>query len=105
MKLDKFYNLLVKEMNEESENANSGDDCIFVENRRDVIEISQSFLKKATFYWSYVARAVVELTLALIVLSWLCVYGLPETIEVSFKKWGGPQINHFLNSIMLIIYF
>ena len=94
-------------MNEESENANSGDDCIFVENRRDVIEISQSFLKKATFYWSYAARAVVELTLALIVLSWLCVYGLPETIEVSFKNTGyRQQIKQNLMALsMLIIYF
>ena len=85
MKLDTFYNLLVKEMNERSSTANPGDACVFVENRKDVIEISQTFLKKTDFYRSYVARTVMEVVLATIMLTWLCVYGLPETLEVQFE--------------------
>ena len=49
MKLDTFYNLLVKEMNDKSNNANPGDACVFEENRKDVIEISQTFLMKTDF--------------------------------------------------------
>jgi hypothetical protein len=64
---------------------NPGDACIFVENRKEVIEISQSFLKKSAFYRSYVVRAVMELVTGLILLSWLSLYGLQETLEVSFK--------------------
>merc|ERR1739848_395211 len=85
MKLDTFYNLLVKEMNDKSD-ANPGDACVFVENRKDVIEISQTFLKKTDFYRSYVARTVMEAVLALIMLSWLCVYGLEETLEEPYFK-------------------
>ena len=72
-------------MNDDSVDANPGDARGFIENRKAVIEISQAFLKKADFYRSYVARAVVELALALLVLSWLCVYGLHETLEVSVQ--------------------
>ena len=72
-------------MVENSDNNNPGDVSVFVENRKDVIEISQSFLKKSAFYRSYVIRAVMELVTGLLLLTWLLVYGLQETLEVSFK--------------------
>ena len=80
MKLDTFYNLLVKEMNEKS--SNPGDASVFVENRKDVIEISQTFLNKSDFYRSYVIRTIMEVVLALLMLAWLCWYGFQETLQV-----------------------
>jgi len=80
MKLEVFYNLLVKDL-KTNESANPAETCIFVENRRDVIEISQTFHGKSDFFRSYVLRTIMEVVLGLLMLAWLCVYGLQETLE------------------------
>ena len=84
MKLEAFYNLLVKDL-KTNESANPAETCVFVENRRDVIEISQTFHGKSDFFRSYVLRTIMEVVLGLLMLAWLCVYGLQETLEVRFK--------------------
>ena len=84
MKLEVFYNLLVKDL-KTNESANPAETCVFVENRRDVIEISQTFHGKSDFFRSYVLRTIMEVVLGLLMLAWLCVYGLQETLEVRCK--------------------
>ena len=82
MKLETFYNLLVKEL---KTNDSPSETCVFVENRNDVIQISQTFHGKSDFFRSYVMRTIMEVVLGLLMLTWLCVYGLQETLEVSNK--------------------
>ena len=82
MKLETFYNLLVKEL---KTNDSPSETCVFVENRRDVIQISQTFHGKSDFFRSYVMRTIMEVVLGLLMLTWLCVYGLQETLEVNNK--------------------
>ena len=82
MKLDTFYNLLVKEL-KTNDSSSPTETCVFVENRKDVIEISQTFHGKSDFFRSYVLRTIMEVILGSLMLTWLCVYGLQETLEVS----------------------
>ena len=81
MKLDTFYNLLVKEL-KTNDSSSPTETCVFVENRKDVIEISQTFHGKSDFFRSYVLRTIMEVILGSLMLTWLCVYGLQETLEV-----------------------
>ena len=84
MKLEVFYNLLVKDL-KTNDSDNPAETCVFVENRRDVIEISQTFHGKSDFFRSYVLRTIMEVVLGFLMLAWLCVYGLQETLEVRFE--------------------
>ena len=94
MKLETFYNLLVKEL---KTNDSPSETCVFVENRNDVIQISQTFHGKSDFFRSYVMRTIMEVVLGLLMLTWLCVYGLQETLEVN-NKIHISDINYFYNS-------
>ena len=87
-KLETFYNLLVKEI-KETEHGNPGDVNLFVENRKDVVEISQTFLRKSSFYRSYVTRTIAETILGILMLVWLCLFGLDEVMEVHSLKSSG----------------
>ena len=102
MKLETFYNLLVKEFTV-SEGGKlgapeEGNISNFIENRKDVLELSQKFLNKTNFYTSYLLRTILELILALILLAGLCGYGIPTFIEVSifFYKRKDLNFEHYL---------
>ena len=84
MKLEVFYDLLVKELNT-NETNNPADTLIFVEKRKKVIEISQTFHGKSDFFHSCVWRTVIDHISDLLMLSWLCINALRETLEVSYK--------------------
>jgi len=77
MKLESFYNLVVRDV------TSSGDGTAdFVENRKDIIELSQSFRNKSNFYYSYVFRTVMEVAISVVFLAVLIVFGIPETLAV-----------------------
>ena len=85
MKLESFYNLLVEQFVDETVGTEeSGTVSIFMENRKDVIEMSQRFLQKNYFYWSYFIRQIVEMVLALVLIWYFCGYGIPVTLEASY---------------------
>ena len=85
MKLETFYNLLVKEITEgggvtasdKPENASG-----FMENRKDVLELGQKFSGKTNFFFSYVFRSIMEILLAVALLAYLCIDGLPTVLDV-----------------------
>ena len=81
MKLTAFYNLLVKEITEDKK-SDEKQVSYFMENRKDVIELSQKFLDKSNFFVSYVTRTLFELLIALALLAVLIAYGIPVFLEV-----------------------
>jgi hypothetical protein len=75
--LESFYNLVVRDV------TSSGDGTAdFVENRKDIIELSQSFRNKSSFYYSYVFRTVMEVAISVVFLVVLTVFGIEETLGV-----------------------
>ena len=81
MKLTAFYSLLVKEITEDKK-SESEHVSYFMENRKDVIELSQKFLDKSNFFFSYVTRTLFEMFIALALLAALIGYGVPVFLEV-----------------------
>ena len=81
MKLTAFYNLLVKEITEDKK-SDENHVSYFMENRKDVIELSQKFLDKSNFFASYVTRTLFEMLIALALLAVLIAYGIPVFLEV-----------------------
>ena len=95
MRLEVFYNLLVKEITEgggitasDKPEQASG----FMENRKDVLELSQKFSGKTNFFFSYVFRSILEILLAAGLLVFLCIVGLPTVLDVSISD---ISINYF----------
>ena len=88
MKLDCFYELLVKDV--ESSPSSSFDKAtkqsppipIEMEDRKDVIEVCHKFRSSTNFYFSYLLRTAIELVMAALLLAWLCVYGIPVLYKV-----------------------
>ena len=117
MKLETFYNLLVKEITESggvTASNKPGEGSLFIENRKDVLELSQKFRGKTNFFFSYVCRTVLEIVLAVALLAYLCVVGLPTVLDVSILHCIAILLNNatwiFLlmtSSLirLLIIYF
>ena len=89
MKLESFYNSLVKEITA-SEGVTAGDSgeksiSTYMENRKEVLELSQKFLSKTNFYNSYVSRTIMEIILAVGLLVYLGVAGIPTVLAVSIN--------------------
>ena len=110
MKLESFYNLLVKEITTDIGNGKSDDAVIEddgnqsseiptienetaatavdnivsieIENRKDVIEIAQKFLNKTNFYTSYLIRAILDLLIGIGAITWLYDDGISVTSKV-----------------------
>ena len=80
MKLDMFYNLLVKEPEAGQENNTTSID---VQDRKDVIEVSNRFRTSQNFYNSYLTRAILEFLISGVMLAWLGARGFPVIIKVS----------------------
>ena len=87
MKLDCFYELLVKDVETSfsysDKTTNSPPIPIEMEDRKDVIKISHKFRSSKNFYFSYLSRTSVELAMAAGLLAWLCVNGFPVLFKVS----------------------
>ena len=103
MRLEVFYNLLVKEITEgggitasDKPEQTSG----FMENRKDVLELSQKFSGKTNFFFSYVFRSILEILLAAGLLVFLCIVGLPTVLDVSISD---RSINDFDKAFRYII--
>ena len=92
MKLEAFYNLLVKEITATDKDTVT----IEVEHRKDVIEISQKFAQKTNFYRSYIIRTILESLVAVVLICWLCAHGLPVTLEVRNFVFILETKNNFL---------
>ena len=93
LKLDMFYNLLVKDVLEDApsstdSNGGGGGDAVDsalasaaaadMENSKTAIEVSQTFAQSSNYYLSYVLRTALELALAAALLTWLMLLGLPS---------------------------
>ena len=103
MRLEVFYNLLVKEITEgggitasDKPEQASG----FMENRKDVLELSQKFSGKTNFFFSYVFRSILEILLAAGLLVFLCIVGLPTVLDVSISEISINDFNHKLNKMI-----
>ena len=100
MRLEVFYNLLVKEITEgggvtasDKPEQASG----FMENRKDVLELSQKFSGKTNFFFSYVLRSILEILLAAGLLVFLCIVGLPTVLDVSISEFFVNDFNEKQN--------
>ena len=90
MKLDAFYNLLVKEFissdSRKAANTKGGSVCIFLEKRKEVLEISEKFRYKTNFYRAYLLRTILETMVAAALLKYLVYVGLPLFSDVRFIR-------------------
>ena len=78
MKLDIFYNLLVKEPEPGKESAIAID----IEDKKDVIEVSHRFRHSKNFFFSYATRSILEFIIAALVLVWMGIFGFPVIAKV-----------------------
>jgi len=81
-KLEKFYSLLVRENVLESKVETEGIGIItpshdVVDGGREAIELRQSFRGTRSYFFSYLLRTLMELTVASILLVYMCWRGLP----------------------------
>ena len=91
MKLNKFYNLLVKDIDTKNQSTGSkllasaeSAKCQTTVNnvweqcqtKRNVIELSYSFNHTTNFYYCYVLRTIGELTMTAGLLTWLIYHGM-----------------------------
>ena len=104
MRLEVFYNLLVKEITEgggitasDKPEQTSG----FMENRKDVLELSQKFSGKTNFFFSYVFRSILEILLAAGLLVFLCIVGLPTVLDVSISDISINDFNKAQNNFII----
>merc|ERR1711981_1410172 len=91
MKLDAFYNLLVKEgelPEKDVEVVAAAKDAekfaVDIEDSRSTIEVSHSFSSSDNYFLSYVVRTIIEFVVATFLLTWLCGYGLPQISKDKF---------------------
>ena len=102
LKLDTFYNLLVKEEpNKEGEVKKDVDENIDTEDTRGAIEVSHSFMSSSNYFLSYIVRTISEFVVAAALLIWLIVKGLPsiqrdefilcDVYEYFYECAGHPQ--------------
>ena len=84
LKLDSFYNLLVKECI--STEQSGGNNCpSFEENRKDIIELSVTCTQHTSFYSAYLRKTIVGLVFDLGLIAYCCVRGLPLLYKVIIR--------------------
>jgi len=77
-KLEKFYNLLLKENVLDAKVAKDGGACqLTLHGGREAIEIRQSFKNSNNFFISYLVRTILEIVVALLLLIYSIVEGIP----------------------------
>ena len=90
LKLDAFYNILIRESLLDGAVATSTNDnnktvtkaqFMGIEDTKLVFEVAQSFNNSSSYFFSYLIRTLSEFTIASLLLAWLIIEGLP-TIEV-----------------------
>ena len=81
LKLDSFYNLLVKEcISTDQFGGKIGP--TFIEKRKDIIELSQTCTKNTSFYVAYLRKTLIGLVFDLGLLAYCCVRGVPILYKV-----------------------
>ena len=80
MKMDTFYNLVVKDVSS-LENG-----LEIVEDRKDAIQFSLRFHSSSNCYYSYLLRTVAEFLIASGLVACLCVLELSDMFEVNIAK-------------------
>ena len=81
LKLDSFYNLLVKEcISTDQFGGKMGP--TFIEKRKDIIELSQTCTQNTSFYAAYRRKTLVGLVFDLGLLAYCCVRGVPILYKV-----------------------
>jgi len=78
MKMDNFYNLLVKEDGDEKTKSEVEGLELDLEDSRGAIEVSHSFDHSSYYHLSYVLRTIGELVISSALLVWLVVRGVPS---------------------------
>ena len=91
LKLDAFYNILIRESlldgavatstNEKNQTVTKAQ-FMGIEDTKLVFEVAQSFNNSSSYFYSYLIRTLSEFTIASLLLAWLIIEGLP-TIEVT----------------------
>ena len=76
MKLDTFYNLLVKEDEKKDESERANHVVLDLEDSRSAIEVSHSFSDKSNYFLSYVVRTVAEFMVSVALFTWLAYSGV-----------------------------
>ena len=92
MKLDIFYNSLVREP-EPNQNAV----MIEIEDQKDVIQAVHRFRSSRNFYSSYVTRTILQVLIAAVTLVWLSLSGLSVVLEVGGFKCVKTACNSRIN--------
>ena len=90
LKLDAFYNLLVRESlldgavttstNEKNQTVTKAQ-FVGIEDTKLVFEVAQSFNQSSSYFYSYLIRTLSEFAVASFLLAWLLISGIP-TIQV-----------------------
>ena len=97
LKLDAFYNILIRESLLDGAVATSTNDnnktvtkaqFMGIEDTKLVFEVAQSFNNSSSYFFSYLIRTLSEFTIASLLLAWLIIEGLPtiEVIKPTVKK-------------------
>lgn len=86
LKLDSFYNHLVKECISTDQSEENKGCPTFVEKRKDIIELSTTCTRNTSFYFAYVRKTLVGLVFDLALLAYCCVRGLPILYKVTIRK-------------------
>ena len=92
MKLDIFYNSLVREP-EPHQNAV----MIEIEDQKDVIQAVHRFRSSRNFYISYVTRTILQVLIAAVTLVWLSLSGLSVVLKVRAFKCVKTACNTRIN--------
>ena len=85
LRLESFYNLMVKDVIATEENPEDNKMPTFMEKRRAVIELSQKFTQGNTYYTAYLRKSILTLILAIGLLVYLFARGLSVSYEVTFE--------------------
>ena len=86
LKLDAFYNLLVRESlldgtvatstNEKNQSVTKAQ-FVGIEDTKLVFEVAQSFNNSSSYFYSYLIRTLSEFAMASSLLAWLLIRGIP----------------------------
>ena len=92
-KLQKFYNLLVRDLLMSNDFVpkltEKGFASSFIENRKNVLEVSQMFKNQSSFFSCYLFVTLWETIISSLLLYYLGCVGFPIVLSVSIKQLTG----------------
>ena len=113
LKLDAFYNLLVRESlldgtvatstNEKNQNVTKAQ-FVGIEDTKLVFEVAQSFNHSSSYFYSYLIRTLSEFAVASSLLAWLIIKGIPIiTVTINLCPVL-PNVQNILASITSVLF-